>query len=125
MVPEDLPEAWAKQQRLFKLMYDVACRYVESKGKASVRHAEKSMSDGDFEMFFKEAGIVLPAGQPPHGAHSGPGGHVDFMPAEGSASMDLGVLQETFMPRTENHGAELANWFDQNHQMFRMIEDGL
>ncbi|KAI9170569.1 fungal specific transcription factor [Paramyrothecium foliicola] len=124
-VPTDFPAAFKKQLRLFKLMYDVACKFVEAQRNQGSNDTTIPNSDGDIEILFREAGLSLQVQSPPTGigAINRSSGHSAYDPGLGSASVDMGLLQETFVTRMENHGAELGHWFDQNHQMFRMLDD--
>lgn len=57
-----------------------------------------------FEMFYSEAGLPLP-------------GRLH----EQTNAVTQGNGQESMA--FPDYGAELGNWFDQNHQIFKMLED--
>lgn len=133
MAPTDrLPEAYSKQLRIFKLMYDVAYRYVEAKKKEKdhepSNHTGRHGPDYDFDMFMREAGF----GQPPtllspqqraHGASDL--GQLVPGPAEfggGQAGEMIGI--EQVLPHMGSPSVDLGSWFDQSQQIMRLMEDG-
>lgn len=126
MLPPDYPEAYKKQLRLFKRMYDVACKYVEAGASVPLGHVTQARgSEGGFEAFFKEAGIALPGqalpmpdpGQPNAQMNPGVGFGVGIGGIEGT--------DEGLAANMENPSFELGNWFDQNYQILKMMEDGI
>lgn len=97
-------------------MYEVGCNFIKSNnnGQQTTRRA----SDADLDMFFREAGILPTNGVPYSSVQSHrDGGHGDPVPTSGPN------FQGGMAPHMGDSGAELSSWFDQNHQMFRMLED--
>ncbi|KAM0335680.1 hypothetical protein ACHAQA_000729 [Verticillium albo-atrum] len=121
-MPHDSAETYSKQLRLFKHLYDVACRYIEIKASA-----QESLPDGSFERLVRESGLRLPI-QPPGGDlgtqpadwASGEGFDVDLM-LDHSAPGTVRAFGET--QEMEFGGVELGDWYAQNHEMLRMMED--
>lgn len=116
LLPAGLPEAYERQLRVFKLMYEVGCNFIKSN--SNEQSAGRRLSDADFDMFFREAGILPPNAAPysnvqPHRDE----GHGALVSNSGHG------FQGNMAPLMPDSGAELSNWFDQNHQMFRMLED--
>jgi hypothetical protein len=123
LLPADFPNPLNRQLRLFKAMHDVACKFVEARSRLSAEEGSLSM-DGDFEMFLREACVSLPAMQTPSQPDAFTSS-ADFGCA-GSLGSALGLAEQHLqMPSSamENHGAGLGNWFDQNQEIFRMLED--
>ncbi|KAH7143790.1 fungal-specific transcription factor domain-containing protein [Dactylonectria macrodidyma] len=118
MLPPDYPEAYKKQLHLFKRMYDVACKYVEA--------AASGQAQGGYEAFFKEAGIALPNNQMlqmPDPSQQNP----QMNPGVGFG-VGMGSIEgadEGLVSNMENPSFELGNWFDQNYQILKMMEDGV
>lgn len=126
MLPPDYPEAYKKQLRLFKRMYDVACKYVEAGASVPAGHVTQARgSEGGFEAFFKEAGIALP-GQPlPMPDPGQPNAQMNPGVAFGVGIGGIEGTDEGLAANMENPSFELGNWFDQNYQILKMMEDGI
>ncbi|KAF7555777.1 hypothetical protein G7Z17_g1917 [Cylindrodendrum hubeiense] len=126
MLPPDYPEAYKKQLRLFKRMYDVACKYVEVGASVPSGQAQSRGPEGGLEAFFKEAGIALP-GQTlpmPDSGQQNP----QLNPGVGFGVGGMGSIEGTeegLASNMENPSFELGNWFDQNYQILKMMEDGI
>ncbi|KAM5360394.1 hypothetical protein ACJZ2D_013773 [Fusarium nematophilum] len=124
ILPPDLPDAYGKQRRLFKLMYNVACKYVDASGSSNpVAQPSGLIPDTPFEMLFTEAGISVPSQMQMHAGMQDLQGQMEQGP--GMQFGDMGVGQGGFGGDVElsSHGAELGTWFEQNHQIFKMLED--
>ncbi|RGP78381.1 hypothetical protein FLONG3_3517 [Fusarium longipes] len=124
-ITSDLPDVYRKQLHLFKLMYDVACKYVGSKTGNTSTHAQGRIPDTPFEMLFVEAGVPLP-------------GHMNMQ--TGMQGFNYGMQQGSTMgfgnlPMGQDgsltgngdftHGMELGNWFEQNQEIFMMLDNNL
>lgn len=124
ILPPDLPDAYSKQRSLFKLMYNVACKYVGASGSGNlVAQPSGLVPDTPFGMLFAEAGISVPSQMQMHAGMHGFHGQMEQGP--GMEFGDMGVGQGGFGGEVEgsNHGAELGTWFEQNNQIFKMLED--
>ncbi|KAM0278526.1 hypothetical protein ACHAQH_005093 [Verticillium albo-atrum] len=119
-MPPSCAETYSKQHRLFKHFYDVACRYVEVKASA-----RETLPDGSFERLVRESGLRLPiqpsgidaaeaAGWPSGQGQETGGG---FSANAGASSTFGGTEQMDF------GGAQLGDWYAQNQDMLRMMED--
>ncbi|KAH7183489.1 uncharacterized protein B0J16DRAFT_345860 [Fusarium flagelliforme] len=107
-ITTDLPDVYRKQLHLFKLMYDVACKYINSRTTNPVVHASGRIPDTPFEMLFVEAGVPLP----PQTIHHDQGmGFGDFPVGE--------------MDQSLTHSMELGNWFEQNQEIFMMLDNNM
>lgn len=115
LLPDDLPDAFMKQLKIFKHMYDVAYNFIHASGSQQL---DQRAPDVGLDMFFREAGILPSNGVPFGGPH--------LSRNDASNGLDP-VSGQSFQGMMSSHmgdsGAELSNWFDQNHQMFRMLED--
>ncbi|XEV07295.1 hypothetical protein FSHL1_012582 [Fusarium sambucinum] len=121
----DLPDVYRKQLRLFKLMHDVACKYVGSRANNTSVQASGRIPDAPFEMLFVEAGVPLPGHMnmptsmqsfqdgTQHGAGVGFGNQV--MGQDGNA-VEYGGF---------THGMELGSWFGQNQEIFMMLDNNM
>ncbi|KAM0413028.1 hypothetical protein ACHAPD_008096 [Fusarium lateritium] len=124
-ITTDLPDVYRKQLRLFKLMHDVACKYVGSRANNTSVHASGRIPDTPFEMLFVEAGVPLPGHMnmptsmqsfqdgAQHGGGAGFGNQV--MGQDGNA-VEYGGF---------THSMELGNWFEQNQEIFMMLDNNM
>ncbi|KAJ4252441.1 hypothetical protein NW762_011042 [Fusarium torreyae] len=127
ILPDDLPDVYRKQLRLFKLMYDVACKYVSSKARNPPMQASGRIPDTPYEMLFIEAGIPYPT---QIHAHTG---MQDFQVnaeqgtdlAFGDFGVGAGQGELMVEGNNINHGMELGNWFEQNQEIFKMLDNDL
>jgi hypothetical protein len=104
-ITTDLPDVYRKQLHLFKLMYDVACKYISSRTTHPAVHGSGRIPDTPFEMLFVEAGVPLPA------QHDQSIGFGDFPVGE--------------MDQSLTHSMELGNWFEQNQEIFMMLDNNM
>ncbi|KAF4457617.1 hypothetical protein F53441_490 [Fusarium austroafricanum] len=123
-IPPELPSVYRKQLRLFKVMYEVACKYLSSRPSNPPVHASGRIPDTPFEMLYVEAGIPFPS-------------HLNMqanMPGFQSSThhatgMDLGGFtepgQQMMGDGTLNHSMDLGNWFEQNQEIFMMLDNDL
>lgn len=118
-----LPSAYGKQLRLFKLMYDVVCRFIDAKkkscdsGRADVG---RPMSAADLDMLTKPmCSSQTKVQQDGIAEDFGPRLNEIVFETDGADMMDL----EALMPFIETEGLDLGGWFDQNQQMMRFMED--
>ncbi|KAH7245479.1 hypothetical protein BKA59DRAFT_475858 [Fusarium tricinctum] len=116
-IPPECPDVYKKQLRLFKLMYDVACKYVGSKPRNPPVPSGRIPS-APFEMLFVEAGVPLPnymgvqtAG---HAFQNTPNGELAL--GFGDGIIDDGGF---------NNSIELGNWLEQNQEIFMMLDNNL
>lgn len=107
-ITTDLPVVYRKQLHLFKLMYDVACKYINSRTTHPTVHASGRIPDTPFEMLFVEAGVPLP----PQTMHHDQG-------------MAFGEFPVGEMDQSLTHSMELGNWFEQNQEIFMMLDNNM
>ncbi|KAL5593005.1 hypothetical protein FOBRF1_012107 [Fusarium oxysporum] len=119
MLPSDAPVLYGKQLRLFKMMYDVASRCVAARS-----GGQEHPPDTPFNMLFSEAGI-----DPPATGHAQTDLHSFQYLAEKSLGTQVGDAAATQAPTARMDmdrmelGAELGAWFEQNHQVFNILEN--
>ncbi|KAI5861123.1 fungal-specific transcription factor domain-containing protein [Durotheca rogersii] len=120
-----------KQVRLFKALYDVAVKYIEVRTSAA-RGDMLESSDMDLNTYMNTMGmgVLQPSPLP-----SSASGSLDMADSAGSAVGGMSGNGTNVMASAQNQifgtfgmemdpsGAELGNWFYQNHQMMRMLED--
>lgn len=122
-ITADLPNMYRKQLQLFKLMHDVACRYVGSRTCNPPVHISGRIPNTPFEMLFTEAGIPMP-GQvsvqaDPQRSHDGTQ-HVNDMTFGNIPAIAHGNMTDDSM---FTHSMELGNWFEQNQEIFMMLDN--
>lgn len=111
LAPTDrLPEAYSKQLRLFKLMYDVASKFVEANPGGMEGERGRTVSDADLEMLLTdpEFGLLQPAG-----SSSQQRAGQSFVDSPATRYPDDGrggALRAGNQP-------DLGSWFDQNQFM--------
>lgn len=120
MLPTDIPEVFRRQLHVFTLMYDVASKSTMRPVARPLGRAVGRIPDTPFEMLLAEAGL------PTEGVPSWEGGrgnsHEGF--ADGAGAGVPTRVQGGEGPDWEmDMGNELGDWFDQNCQIFKMIED--
>jgi hypothetical protein len=117
LLPEDLPVGYRKQLAIFKVMYDVACRYVEAGPRAAFNQtplqSQHSVLTSSLDALLRDSSAV--------NAEQGLW-HDGIRPV---ASGVLGTISDTPGQRPDSYGAGLGSWFDHSHQMFRMLDDDL
>ncbi|KAF4344571.1 hypothetical protein FBEOM_1469 [Fusarium beomiforme] len=124
MIPPDLPGVYRKQLHLFKLMYEVACKYVGSRSNNPPVQASRRIPDTPFEMLFYEAGVALPDHMNMQGnvqnfhdgTQIGHGMNYGSFPVEQGGNM----VESGF-----GHSMELGNWLEQNHEILMMLDNNL
>jgi hypothetical protein len=116
-IPPECPDVYKKQLRLFKLMYDVACKYVESKPRNPLVPSRRIPST-PFEMLFVEAGVPLPNYMVAQAAGNGSQNTSNRELASGFGD---GMIDDGGF----NHSIELGNWFEQNQEIFMMLDNNL
>ncbi|CAF3542512.1 hypothetical protein SNK03_013214 [Fusarium graminearum] len=122
-ITTELPDVYRKQLRLFKLMYDVAYKYVGSRESNPSIHASGRIPDTPFEMLFVEAGVPLPG-------HMGmPTGMQNFHDGTqhgsgtGFGNIPMGDNGNLTEYGGFTHSMELGNWFEQNQEIFMMLDN--
>jgi hypothetical protein len=122
MIPPDLPSVYRKQLHLFKLMYEVACKYVGSRSTNQPVQPSGRIPDTPFEMLFYEAGVPIPSHlhmqtnvqnfqdntQVVHDVNYG-----------GFSAAQAGNMVEGSF----DHNMDLGNWFEQNQEIFMMLDN--
>ncbi|CAH0051445.1 unnamed protein product [Clonostachys solani] len=118
-LPTDLPDAYRKQRQLFRLMYNVAFKYVNGSIASSSSVAQAGyIPDTPFEMVFADAGVPLPSQmQLNHGTQVG---HHTEMLAGGIEPGSESFGDTVSVP---DRGVELGAWFDQNQEIFRIMDE--
>jgi hypothetical protein len=122
MIPPDLPNVYRKQLHLFKLMYEVACKYVGSRSNNPQVQVSGRIPDTPFEMLFFEAGVPVPSHLNMQTNIQGfnEGGHLAneinyrSLPTGQAGNMVEGGF---------DHNMELGNWFEQNQEIFMMLDN--
>lgn len=122
----DFPGAYGKQCAIFTLMYEVACKYVEARAAAGGDSGTAGpggagqVSAEAFDDLFGDAGISAQL-RSPILRFSETGGRQAFggLDHPGADATEDGAVGG----RVTENGADLGNWFDQNHQIFRMMDD--
>ncbi|RGP62588.1 hypothetical protein FSPOR_9167 [Fusarium sporotrichioides] len=122
-ITTELPDVYRKQLHLFKLMYDVACKYVGSRKSNTSIHASGRIPDTPFEMLFVEAGVPLPGhmSMPTtiQGFHDG----TQLGNAMGYGNLPIGDNGTSTEYGGFTHSMELGNWFEQNQEIFMMLDN--
>jgi hypothetical protein len=116
-IPPECPDIYKKQLRLFKLMYDVACKYVGSKPRNPPVPPGRIPST-PFEMLFVEAGVPLPNYM---GVQAAGNGFQSTSNGELALEFGNGMIDDGGF----NHSIELGNWFEQNQEIFMMLDNDL
>ncbi|KIL94147.1 hypothetical protein FAVG1_02709 [Fusarium avenaceum] len=116
-IPPECPDVYKKQLRLFKLMYDVACKYVESKPRNPLAPPGRIPST-PFEMLFVEAGVPLPN-------HMGVQAAGNAFQNTSNGEFALGFGNGVIDNGDFSHSVELGNWFEQNQEIFMMLDNNL
>lgn len=106
-------DAYGKQLAIFKLMYDVACKWIKAKNASSGTRGTESYSTQ----------ILSPLKQP---AGTGVSSSYQFpetrgLESLGSAVRNVGGEQKAAMPGVQ--GYQLGDWMDQNYQIFQLLDD--
>lgn len=125
ILPADIPDVYKKQLRLFKLMYDVACKYIDSRASNPPMHPSGRIPDTPLGMLFTEAGMPLPNHLQTQTSTqvfqdgTGQGTGLQFC--------DLAVGQDRLAVDSDSlsHNADLGSWFDQNQQIFNLLDDNM
>ncbi|KAF9764063.1 hypothetical protein IL306_002906 [Fusarium sp. DS 682] len=124
IMPPDLPSFYRKQLHLFKLMYEVACKYVGSRSHNPSVQSSGRIPDTPFEMLFYEAGVALPDhfNVPTNVQNFQDGTQIGNEMNYGSFPMGQGgnMAEGGF-----DHSMELGNWLEQNHEIFMMLDNNL
>ncbi|CAG9989104.1 unnamed protein product [Clonostachys byssicola] len=118
-LPTDLPDAYRKQRQLFRLMYNVASKYVNgSMARSSSVTQPGYIPDTPFEMVFADAGVPLPSQmQLNHGIQVGQRDEMLVGGIEPSSESYGDTVS------VSNRGVELGAWFDQNQEIFRIMDE--
>lgn len=118
-LPTDLPDAYGKQRQLFRLMYNVASKYVNGSMASSSSMTQPGyIPDTPFEMVFADAGVPLPSQvQLNHGIQVG---QRTEMLAAGIEPSSESFGDTVSVP---NRSVELGAWFDQNQEIFRIMDE--
>lgn len=141
----NLPGAYGKQCSIFTLMYEVACKYVEARaavvaaaaaagtGSQQMHQTHQQMqhlvSAEEFDDLFGDAGLIGAQLRSPILRFSEAGSRQLQQQQRQGFGLDQGTGGEgdaaTSGERTAGieNGINLGNWFDQNHQIFRMMDD--
>ncbi|EWG53368.1 hypothetical protein FVEG_17102 [Fusarium verticillioides 7600] len=122
MIPPDLPNVYRKQLHLFKLMYEVACKYVGSRANNPQVQVSGRIPDTPFEMLFFEAGVPVPSHLNMQtnlqsfndGTHLANEVNYGGLPTGQGGNMVEGGF---------DHNMELGNWFEQNQEIFMMLDN--
>lgn len=114
---DNLPEGYGKQLRLFKLMHDVACRFVDVKNKERGQgSSQQNRTDGNLDVFLHDTRLTSPMARTTHHGQFGQG---NFESGGFGEMSDIGDL----FSQMGSQGGELGSWFDQNQHMMRLMED--
>ncbi|KZL76750.1 fungal specific transcription factor [Colletotrichum tofieldiae] len=122
-VPPSFSDSCSKQLRLFKILYDVACKYVQIKVSSRSNRSGDSFDavDGEGELAnaFHLGRIGIPGsneGDPDPIARAT---NIHEPTTDGFETLQMG--QES-IPVMDSEGAQLGDWFYQNYQMFGLLE---
>ncbi|QKD61702.2 uncharacterized protein FOBCDRAFT_147208 [Fusarium oxysporum Fo47] len=118
MIPPDLPNVYRKQLHLFKLMYEVACKYVGSRTNNPPVQVSGRIPDTPFEMLFFEAGVPVPSHLNMQGFSDGTQLANEINYGGLSTGQAGNIVEGSF-----DHNMELGNWFEQNQEIFMMLDN--
>ncbi|EWY82441.1 hypothetical protein FOYG_14534 [Fusarium oxysporum NRRL 32931] len=122
MIPPDLPNVYRKQLHLFKLMYEVACKYVGSRTNNPPVQVSGRIPDTPFEMLFFEAGVPVPSHLNMQANMQGFSDGTELANEINYGGLSTGqagnIVEGSF-----DHNMELGNWFEQNQEIFMMLDN--
>ncbi|KAH7217208.1 hypothetical protein BKA60DRAFT_571299 [Fusarium oxysporum] len=122
MIPPDLPNVYRKQLHLFKLMYEVACKYVGSRTNNPPVQVSGRIPDTPFEMLFFEAGVPVPSHLNMQANMQGFSDGTQLANEINYGGLSTGqagnIVEGSF-----DHNMELGNWFEQNQEIFMMLDN--
>jgi len=122
MIPPDLPNVYRKQLHLFKLMYEVACKYVGSRTNNPPVQVSGRIPDTPFEMLFFEAGVPVPNHLNMQANMQGFSDGTQLANEINYGGLSTGqagnIVEGSF-----DHNMELGNWFEQNQEIFMMLDN--
>ncbi|KLO82443.1 uncharacterized protein LW93_9646 [Fusarium fujikuroi] len=121
MIPPDLPNVYRKQLHLFKLMYEVACKYVGSRSNNPPVQVSGRIPDTPFEMLFYEAGVPVPSHLNMHANIQGFNDDTQLSNEINYGGLSTGQAGN-IMAGSLDHNMELGNWFEQNQEIFMMLD---
>lgn len=98
-------------------MYDVACKYVGSKSRNPPVPPGR-IPGTPFEMLFVEAGVSLPNYL---GVQAAGNGFQNASNGELALGFGGGMIDDGGF----NHSIEQGNWFEQNQEIFMMLDNNL
>ncbi|QGI63856.1 hypothetical protein CEK26_007807 [Fusarium fujikuroi] len=122
MIPPDLPNVYRKQLHLFKLMYEVACKYVGSRSNNPPVQVSGRIPDTPFEMLFYEAGVPVPSHLNMHANIQGFNDDTQLSNDINYGGLSTGQAGN-MMAGSLDHNMELGNWFEQNQEIFMMLDN--
>ncbi|RYP71915.1 hypothetical protein DL771_004518 [Monosporascus sp. 5C6A] len=105
-----------KQCSIFTMMYEVACKYVEAKATVAAGTGDAHTVSAEFDELFRDAEMGAQL-RSPILRFSEIGNRQMF--GSDLVGADGGDTAE----REAANGADLGNWFDQNQQIFRLMDD--
>lgn len=101
--------ACRRQLPIFRSLYDVAAKYIETKAKVYQQHSSANSA---------ETGTGIESGMRTEASQSGLTGNED------TSQDGVNHTPDDFGVEMDLSSAEIGDWFYQNQQMMRLLEDG-